>query len=381
MWASEADHAACRAAIRAGSKTFHAASWLLPARVRKSALALYAFCREADDAIDQSNAPRESLQTLTERLRLAYAGTPLDNAADRALADVVVEHEIPIELPAALLEGFAWDAEGRRYAGLAELKEYAVRVAGAVGVMMSLLMGVRSSAALARAAELGIAMQLSNIARDVGEDARLGRVYLPMQWLQAAGINADEWLGQPHFEPRIGTVVDRLLSEAEGLYVRAVSGITELPADCRPAIHAARLMYAEIGREVARQAGDSVSQRAVVSGRRKALLIAQALSQSVSAAPPAREWPVEPAAQYLLDAVERHDRARDWQPDPLAGESGFAREVIWVLGIFERLEREQREAVAVAGTGPVASTGPTISASLAAISPATRLVPNATQTG
>ena len=345
MWASDADHAACRAAIRAGSKTFHAASWLLPARVRKSALALYAFCREADDAIDQSDAPRAALLVLNERLRLAYAGAPLDNAADRALADVVVEHDIPVELPEALLEGFAWDAEGRRYTDLAELKEYTVRVAGTVGVMMSLLMGVRSAAALARAAELGIAMQLSNIARDVGEDARLDRVYLPSQWLKDAGVSADEWLAHPRFEPRIGGVVDRLLAEADGLYVRAISGITELPADCRPAIHAARLMYAEIGREVARHAGDSVSQRAVVSGRRKALLIAQALSHSVSAAPPAREWPVEPAAQYLLDAVERYDRARAWQPDPLAGESTFAREVVWVLGIFERLEREQRESL------------------------------------
>ena len=215
MWASDADHAACRAAIRAGSKTFHAASWLLPARVRKSALALYAFCREADDAIDQSDAPRAALLVLNERLRLAYAGAPLDNAADRALADVVVEHDIPVELPEALLEGFAWDAEGRRYTDLAELKEYAVRVAGTVGVMMSLLMGVRSAAALARAAELGIAMQLSNIARDVGEDARLDRVYLPSQWLKDAGVSGDLIaqlcpIGEENEQPAVGADVGAL---------------------------------------------------------------------------------------------------------------------------------------------------------------------------
>lgn len=366
MWASEADHAACRAAIRAGSKTFHAASWLLPARVRRSSLALYAFCREADDAIDQSTCAAQALTGLQDRLQRAYAGTPLDNPADRALADVVVAHAIPQELLAALLEGFAWDAEGRAYEDLESLKEYAVRVAGTVGVMMSLLMGVRSSTALARAAELGIAMQLSNIARDVGEDARLGRVYLPASWLREEGLHSAEWLQQPAFTPAMGRVIDRLLLEAESLYVRAVSGIAELPADCRPAIHAARLMYAEIGREVARRDGDSVSQRAVVSGRRKALLIAQALSATVQSNVESKDWPVEPVAQFLLTAVEHYDLERGARPDPLEGESVFAREVIWVLGVFERLEREQRSQA--------------LSVSLEAISPAAELAPSVTQT-
>ena len=345
MWASDRDHAACRAAIRVGSKTFHAASFLLPARVRKSAFALYAFCREADDAIDQSSTPHSALMGLTDRLQSAYEGAPHDHSADRALADVVKVHAIPYELPAALLEGFAWDAQGRSYDDLDSLKEYAVRVAGTVGGMMSLLMGVRSASALARAADLGIAMQLSNIARDVGEDARLGRVYLPEKWLREAGIDAKEWLARPRFEPAVGQVIDRLVFEAEGLYVQAVSGIAALPADCRAAIHAARLMYAEIGREVSRRAGDSVSQRAVVSARRKALLVAQALSRAVRHPAPVGDWPCDPSAEFLLKAVADFDRQRGWSPDPLEGESAFSREVIWVLGVFERLEREQREHV------------------------------------
>jgi hypothetical protein len=89
LLASAADLAACRRAIRAGSKTFHAASLLLPRRIRGSALALYAFCREADDAIDGSAQPLQALAALQMRLDLAYAGVPLDNAADRALAAVV----------------------------------------------------------------------------------------------------------------------------------------------------------------------------------------------------------------------------------------------------------------------------------------------------
>jgi phytoene synthase len=233
--ATRDDIEACRAAIRVGSRTFHAASHLLPVRVREPALALYAFCREADDAIDGSAEPRVALHALEERLDRAYRRDPIDNAADRALADVVARFRIPRAVPAALLEGFAWDAEGRVYPDLSSLRAYGMRVAGTVGVMMSLLMGVRSAGALARAADLGIGMQLSNIARDVGEDARLGRVYLPRDWLAEAGIDADEWLAEPQFEPDLGRVVARLVDEAQRLYDRAAVGVTELRSGVRAA--------------------------------------------------------------------------------------------------------------------------------------------------
>ena len=279
------------------------------------------------------------------RLDLAYAGVPLDNAADRALAAVVAQFEIPRELPGALLEGFAWDATGRRYETLSDVRACGVRVAGAVGVMMSLLMGVRSQGALARAADLGVAMQLSNIARDVGEDARMGRLYLPRQWLREADIDPDAWLREPKFEPRLGELVDRLVEEAEQLYRRAAAGIDELPVECRPAIHAARLMYAAIGREVSRRGGDSVSSRAVVSARRKLFLLAEALIAATR-----RNDIVEhstlPEADYLLEAIARHDRARGLAGDPLAGGTLFERELSRVLGVFERLERLDRDSPA-----------------------------------
>ncbi len=109
----------------------------------------------------------------------------------RAFAAVVSCHEIPRALPDALVEGLAWDVAGRSYDTLAELEAYAARVAGAVGVMMALVMGTRDAGALARAADLGVAMQLTNIARDVGEDASMGRIYLPRQWLREAGIEPE----------------------------------------------------------------------------------------------------------------------------------------------------------------------------------------------
>jgi phytoene synthase len=337
--ASRADLEACRTAIKAGSRTFHAASHLLPLRVREPALSLYAFCREADDAIDQSSDPSAALADLEVRLDLAYRREPIDNAADRALADVVARYHIPRAVPAALLEGFAWDAEGRIYEDLSALRAYGTRVAGTVGVMMSLLMGVRAPAALARAADLGVGMQLSNIARDVGEDARLGRVYLPRDWLREAGVPADEWLAQPQFGPELGSVVLRLLGEARGLYERAAAGVAELPAECRPAIHAARLMYAEIGREVERAGGDSVSGRAVVSARRKLLLLLQAITASVNDPAVAGLWPALPEAQFLIDAVVDHDQRHGVRGDEMLGEGLLTREFVLALAAFERLER------------------------------------------
>jgi phytoene synthase len=123
--------------------------------------------------------------------------------ADRALACVVHQVGIPRILLDALLEGFAWDAEGRQYETLEDLHDYAARVAGTVGAMMSMVMSTRTPSALARACELGLAMQLTNIARDVGEDARAGRLFLPRQWLREAGVDPDAWLQQPEFSPAI----------------------------------------------------------------------------------------------------------------------------------------------------------------------------------
>ena len=121
-------------------------------------------------------------------------------AADRALASVIARYAIPRAVPQALLEGFAWDREGRRYETLADLTAYAARVAGTVGAMMALLMDERRPEVLARACDLGVAMQFSNIARDVGEDARAGRLYLPQEWLREAGLDPEAWLAAPVFD-------------------------------------------------------------------------------------------------------------------------------------------------------------------------------------
>jgi phytoene synthase len=332
------DLAACRALLRDGSRSFHAASLLLPRAVRDPAIALYAFCRVADDAIDLDGSRVAALGRLRERLGRAYEGRPLPIPADRALAAVLARFAIPRVLPEALLDGFAWDAEGRRYETLDDLAAYAVRVAGTVGAMMAMLMGVRAPELVSRACDLGIAMQFSNIARDVGEDAAAGRLYLPQDWLRAAGIDPDEWLARPAFTPALGGVVRRLLAEADTLYARAGAGIGRLPAACRPGIGAAHLLYAEIGREVARRGGNSITSRAVVPARRKAALLGHAVARAVL---PPRWSAVEPLAQarFLIAAVA----AAPPPPRPPARPSGMGREqVVWVLDLFERLARQER---------------------------------------
>ena len=271
-----ADLEACRAAIRTGSHSFHAASRLLPARVRDPALVLYAFCRFADDAVDEGADKVRAVLRLRDRLDAAYAGRPHDAPADRAFAAMVRAHEMPRALPEALLEGFAWDAEGRRYATLSEVCASSARVAAAVGAMMCVLMGARAPDTLARACDLGVAMQLTNIARDVGEDARAGRIYLPLDWLAEAGIDAGAFLTDPRPGPALGGVVARLLAFADDLYLRSEAGISALPMSCRAGIHAARLIYGAIGAEVARAGHDSVTRRVRTTGRRKLGLIALA---------------------------------------------------------------------------------------------------------
>ncbi len=331
------DLQACRKLMRGGSKSFFAASLLLPARVCAPASALYAFCRLADDAIDLGHDPAAEMAGLRRRLDAIYAGRPEAQDADRALAHVVHRFGIPRLLLDALLEGFLWDASGRCYETLEDVQDYGARVAGTVGAMMALVMGARDAAALARACELGVAMQLTNIARDVGEDARNGRLYLPRRWLREAGIEPDDWLAAPRFDARLGGVIQRLLEVADELYRRSEAGICALPRDCRPAICSARLVYAEIGRQLERLGLDSVNQRAVVSRKRKLALIARATAAALGPSGGKRPAPSAlPAVQYLVDACQAAPESQPWPETAPPGRVGR------VIELFERQMVAQR---------------------------------------
>ncbi|EKE76071.1 phytoene/squalene synthase family protein [Oceanibaculum indicum] len=298
------DLRACSAAIRRGSKSFHLASLLLPVRVRQATHALYGFCRHSDDLVDDPRAGPEALARLHDRLEAIYAGSPAAHPIDRAFARVVRDHAIPKSVPLALLGGFAMDMEGRRYDNIEQVKSYATGVAASVGIMMAMVMGAGDVRALARAADLGIAMQLTNIARDVGEDARNGRLYLPRDWLTEAGIDADAFLPRPGFSPALASVIRRLLEEADHHYRLGHAGIERLPPDCRLAIRTAALVYREIGSRIAAHGHDSVSHRAHTPLTRKLALMLSARHADAGGLPgPGKidlDVPPDPAAAALV---------------------------------------------------------------------------------
>jgi 15-cis-phytoene synthase len=346
----------CQAQMRHGSKSFFAASRLLPRHIREEATALYAFCRVADDAIDLAPTPQAqqaALNHLHERLRHIYLGAPLAYAEDALLCPIVFQHQIPKKLLESLLEGFAWDAQMQRYETLADLHHYATRVAGSVGIMMALMMGTRDPVALEHANALGAAMQLTNIARDVGEDARNGRLYLPTAWFAEQSIDIEPFLQAPYFDDKIGSLIDRLLSEADQLYQQAKAGIVSLPKDCRVAILSAASVYGEIGQQVRRNRLDSISVRAVVPLRRKLNLITRAaiknqfpIARVSSLLPAQTHGHAANACHHLLSAVR--DMApltpvAGFEPSVLPSERSFMGRTAWVFELSERIQQHQRD--------------------------------------
>jgi 15-cis-phytoene synthase len=339
LQASEADRAACREMIKTGSRSFYAASLLLPEQIREAAYALYGFCRLSDDAVDMDHGEDGAVVRLRARLDGVYAGQPAPEAADRCLADVVVRFGIPRDLFDALMEGFEWDAEGRKYHTLSDVEAYGERVAGSVGAMMAALMDARSPAMVERACDLGVAMQLTNIARDIGEDARAGRLYIPRDWMVEAGIDPDLWLKTPIFSPEIGQFTAKLLARADVLYKRADQAIARLPATVRPAIHAARLLYAEIGKVVASQHYDSITVRAHTRAARKAWLVGAAMQRAAKPMPKSN-LPIQDGSNRALVAAVVYHPA----PEPVLTKPppSVKDDINWVLDLFSDLEQRDR---------------------------------------
>ena len=221
---------------------------------------------------------------------------------------------------------------------MSQLTEYAARVAGSVGAMMAMVMGVREPAIVARACELGIAMQLSNIARDVGEDARAGRLYLPLDWLQEAGIDPDAWLAEPRFDARLGGVVRRLLEAAELLYRRSEAGIAVLPAGCRPGSGGPAALCGDRPRSRAPRLRFG-GRGARVPARRKLLLLPRALLAPV----PERRAPASclDEARFLVDCLPGGVPAQTEAAVEGLWRSLDAR-AAWLIDLFARLERREQ---------------------------------------
>jgi phytoene synthase len=218
---------------------------------------------------------------LRSELSLVFAGEPQRDPVLAAYQDVVHRHGIPRVYSDDLIAGMAMDVGRVRYRTFAELLVYCYRVAGTVGLMMAHVMKVRDGAALGRAAHLGIAMQLTNICRDVAEDEGRGRVYLPQELL------GGDFLPSRNAVATARTVRE-LLRRADGFYRSGDAGLTRLPFRCAVAIRAARLIYAEIGTVLRRRRFDVFRGRAVVSRFKKLWLLVVALAKTCGGALTAR---------------------------------------------------------------------------------------------
>jgi len=269
-----------RERIEKGSKSFAGAARLFDGPTRESAYLLYAWCRHCDDVIDgqelgfvsahQDGRPAsDRLDELEHKTRRALVGDA-DEPVYQGLARVVQRHAIPARHPLELLEGFRMDVAGRRYETADDVAAYCYHVAGVVGVMMAMVMDVRDRLTLERASDLGIGFQLTNISRDVIEDAIAGRVYLPTRWLAEAGLPSDPAvIAAPENRKAVFAVTSRLLDMADAYYASAGYGIPRLPFRAAIAIAAARNVYRDIGQVVRQRREAAWSDRAVVGRGRK----------------------------------------------------------------------------------------------------------------
>jgi phytoene synthase len=282
--------AECREIITQGSKSFSLAAKLFDARTRDAAIFLYGWCRYCDDQVDEAgkSGNRDELErrikALRERTASAFSLEPQREPVFVALQYLVHRYDIPAHYALELIEGMAMDVRGTRYADLRELLHYCYRVAGTVGLMMSHVMGLRDQSALKHAADLGIAMQLTNIARDITEDAAMGRVYVPMSWLDEAKVAGDQ-IAAPANRQKLAMITLRLLREAERYYRSGDAGLWHLSFRSACAVSAARHVYSEIGSLLIKRGARAWDQRAYVTGPRKLWVVMRGVLSLIRSVP------------------------------------------------------------------------------------------------
>lgn len=256
----------CRAVAREVARTFYYGSLFLPAPKRRAAWALYAFCRTADDIADEGDLYPDALGELARwrhALIETYAGRPRGPVM-RAWADMLDRYPVPVEPALELLDGVALDVRGARFATFAELRQYCYAVAGTVGLLMTSILGYHDAEALPLAVDLGIAMQLTNILRDIGEDGARGRVYLPDDELAAFGCTR-EGLMRGKGGPRFRELMVFQIARAEEFYERGMRGVSLLDSDGRLAIALSSRLYRAILTRIRRNDYDVFTRRAHIS--------------------------------------------------------------------------------------------------------------------
>jgi phytoene synthase len=286
--------ATARESIARGSKSFAAASTLFDRPTRERAWLLYAWCRRCDDIADGQDHghgmtrvadPHARLAAMRAMTDAALRGEVVGDPAFDALRIVAGECRIPAKWAHDLLDGFALDADGWRPRTEGDLYRYCYHVAGVVGLMMAVVMGVdpEDDATLNRACDLGLAFQLANIARDLDEDARAGRCYLPADWLMKAGIAPDALLA-PENRVALAGLGARLAGQAERYETSARGGTPALDFRSAWAVLAAAGIYGDIARTVRARGVGALDERVTTSKAAKLGWIARSLRQAAGRA-------------------------------------------------------------------------------------------------
>ncbi|MGE4233496.1 MAG: phytoene/squalene synthase family protein [Bacteriovoracia bacterium] len=267
--------------IKNGSKSFSIASSFFPKDIKIAAHQLYSWCRYCDDQIDEAKYPEENLKEIHKKTVAAYNRSTNGLESVFCSLEVLLEnYKIPIQYPLDLLEGFKLDCEKRTYKSAEDLRIYCYHVAGTVGLMMTHICGASSMNALNHAIEMGIAMQLTNIARDVKEDIERGRVYLPTENLSREGLSnflSIEDIMDPEKRKKIYQVVCDVLKSAEASYQKGFEGLIYLPIYAILAVASAAEIYRAIGLKILSKGPDSLLDRTVISNTAKVLCIFKAL--------------------------------------------------------------------------------------------------------
>ena len=240
MTATAADHEACAALLRASGSSFALPIRLLPGAKRRGTTALYAFCRRADDIVDDAPdvvSARSALDGFEAAVRGGLAGAPADDPIVRALVDTVRRFAVPPDEITAILAGVRMDLDGRAYETCADLERYCRHVAGAVGRAAIHVWGFTSRAAPAAALDCGLAFQLTNILRDIPEDLARDRIYLPAEDLRACGCSVDD-LRARRIGPPFGRLAALEVDRAAAAYDRAAALDRMLTTDGRIAFRA-----------------------------------------------------------------------------------------------------------------------------------------------
>ncbi|MGF1535020.1 MAG: 15-cis-phytoene synthase CrtB [Elainellaceae cyanobacterium] len=280
----------CRQVTAKYSKTFYLGTLLMPEAKRRAIWAIYVWCRRTDELVDGPEAATTTPETLDQweaQLESIFSGQPLDDP-DVALVDTLQRFPIDIQPFRDMIAGQRMDLYRSRYETFEELNLYCYRVAGTVGLMSNSVMGADLSQKTTpwyqdspnsnpepEAIALGIANQLTNILRDVGEDARRGRIYLPLEDLSLFnyteadlinGVNDERWKELMRFQ----------IQRARKFYAEAESGIRRLSSDARWPVWTALMLYRQILDEIERNQYDVFTKRAYVPGVRKLLTVALA---------------------------------------------------------------------------------------------------------